>query len=156
MSETTIGEKLKIARKRAGLTQKELAKRLGISPQNIHAYETGRRNPKRQRIAEFAEKLNVPVSYFYDFEACPGDCGLCDIVIEHVRRISEAIETVKRGEMPGGRLRLSTDQEEVVRCKDCKNWDTTWQNDWAKNYHYCPIVDGMRNGNWYCAGAERK
>lgn len=45
---------------------------------------------------------------------------------------------------------------EVVRCKDCKNWDTTWQNDWAKNYHYCPLIDGTRNGDWYCADGERR
>ena len=44
----------------------------------------------------------------------------------------------------------------VVKCKDCKNWDTTWQNDWAKNYHYCPLIDGTRNGDWYCADGERK
>ena len=45
---------------------------------------------------------------------------------------------------------------EIVHCKDCKNWDTTWQNDWAKNYHYCPLIDGTRNGDWYCADGERK
>jgi hypothetical protein len=49
------------------------------------------------------------------------------------------------------------DVVEVVRCKDCENWDTTWQNDdWGKNYHYCPIIDGTRNGDWYCADAERR
>jgi hypothetical protein len=51
---------------------------------------------------------------------------------------------------------LPTAQPEIVRCKNCKNWDTTWQNDWAKNYHYCPIIDGTRNGDWYCADAERR
>ena len=45
---------------------------------------------------------------------------------------------------------------QIVNCKDCKNWDTTWQNDWAKNYHYCPLIDGIRNGDWYCADAERR
>lgn len=56
------------------------------------------------------------------------------------------------------RLRNDPDAEwiTVVRCKDCKNWDTTWQNDWAKNYHYCPLIDGTRNGDWYCADAERR
>ena len=44
----------------------------------------------------------------------------------------------------------------VVRCKDCKNWDTTWQNDWAKNNQYCPNVDGIRKGDWYCADGERR
>jgi hypothetical protein len=51
---------------------------------------------------------------------------------------------------------LPTAQPEIVRCKNCKNWDTTWQDGWAKNYHYCPIIDGTRNGDWYCADAERR
>ena len=51
---------------------------------------------------------------------------------------------------------LPSAQPEIIRCKDCNNWDTTWQNDWAKNYHYCPVIDGVRNGDWYCADAERR
>lgn len=51
---------------------------------------------------------------------------------------------------------LPSAQPEIIHCRDCKNWDTTWQNDWAKNYHYCPLIDGTRNGDWYCADAERR
>jgi len=51
---------------------------------------------------------------------------------------------------------LSADVVEVIRCKDCENWDTTWQNDWMKNCHFCPLVDGTRNGDFYCADAERR
>lgn len=51
---------------------------------------------------------------------------------------------------------LPSAQPENIRCKDCMNWDTTWQNDWAKNYHYCPVIDRTCNGDWYCAGAERR
>jgi len=53
-------------------------------------------------------------------------------------------------------MMLPSAQTEIVRCKNCKNWDTTWNDGWAKNYHYCPIIDGTRNGDWYCADAERK
>lgn len=49
-----------------------------------------------------------------------------------------------------------SDIVEVVRCKDCKHWDTTWENDWEKDYHYCPIIDGIRKGDWFCADAERR
>ena len=55
-----------------------------------------------------------------------------------------------------GIQKLPSAQPEIIRCKDCVNWDTTWQIDWAKNYHYCPIADGVRNGDWYCADAERR
>ena len=43
---------------------------------------------------------------------------------------------------------------DLVRCKDCEHWDTTWQNDFAPNYHYCPLIDGTRRDDFYCADAE--
>ena len=46
-------------------------------------------------------------------------------------------------------------QPEIIRCGECKYWETTWQNDWAPNYHYCPNVDGVRRNDFYCADAER-
>ena len=45
---------------------------------------------------------------------------------------------------------------QIIRCKDCKNWDTTWTNDFSPNYHYCPMVDGVRKEDWFCADAERR
>ncbi len=45
---------------------------------------------------------------------------------------------------------------EIIRCKECENWDTTWQNDSAPNYHYCPLIDGTYSGDFYCAKAERR
>lgn len=48
------------------------------------------------------------------------------------------------------------EQPEIIRCKDCTNWDTTWTNDWTPNYHYCPIIDGVRRDYFYCADAERR
>ena len=45
---------------------------------------------------------------------------------------------------------------EIVRCKDCINWDTTWTNGFSSDYHYCPIVDGVRKDDFFCADAERR
>ncbi len=50
---------------------------------------------------------------------------------------------------------LPSAEPQIIRCKDCKNWDTTWTNDFSPNYHYCPMVDGVRKEDWYCADAER-
>ena len=47
-------------------------------------------------------------------------------------------------------------QPEIIYCKHCENWDTTWQNDYAPNYHYCPMMDGTYSGDFYCAKAERR
>lgn len=52
--------------------------------------------------------------------------------------------------------RLPSVQPEIIHCRDCKNWDKTWTNDFPPNYHYCPMVDGVRKDNFYCADAERR
>ena len=50
---------------------------------------------------------------------------------------------------------LPSAQPEIIRCKDCKNWDRSWKSE-RPNYHYCPIIDGIRNGFWYCADGDRR
>ncbi len=51
-------------------------------------------------------------------------------------------------------IQLPSVQQEIIRCRDCKHWDKTWTNDWAPDYHYCPIIDGVRKCDFYCADAE--
>ena len=53
-------------------------------------------------------------------------------------------------------MAFASAQPEIIRCKECKHWDTSWQNDYAPNYHYCPLVDGTRRDDFYCADAERR
>lgn len=56
----TIGERIKMARNRAGLTQKELGERMGVSGTMIAMYETDSRNPKVETIRKIAEALDIP------------------------------------------------------------------------------------------------
>ena len=56
----TTGERIRQARKAAGLTQKELAEKVGVKFSAIHKYETGMIvNLKRETIAELAKALDV-------------------------------------------------------------------------------------------------
>lgn len=54
-----IGEQIRIYRKKAGLSQKELGIKLGVSQQNIAQYENGLRTPKIETIFKIAESLDV-------------------------------------------------------------------------------------------------
>lgn len=57
----TIGEKIRNARKAAGLTQKELAQRLGLSFQSIAQWENDLRKPKIETIQKIADALGITV-----------------------------------------------------------------------------------------------
>lgn len=48
---------LKLARMRAGYTQKEVAERLGISESLVAKWETGRSRPRGDKLSALAELL---------------------------------------------------------------------------------------------------
>jgi len=56
-----IGEKIKDARKKAKLSQKELGMKLGVSQAMIAQYESGKRIPKLGTLQKLANALDVPI-----------------------------------------------------------------------------------------------
>ena len=46
----STGEKIKIARKKAGLTQRELGEKLGVSQSAVGQFEMDRSNPKLETL----------------------------------------------------------------------------------------------------------
>lgn len=55
----TTGQRIKEARKKAGLTQKELGQRLGVTYQTLAQWENDHRNPKPETLERIAEALGV-------------------------------------------------------------------------------------------------
>ena len=57
-----FGDMLKAIRKERGLSQDELASRLGTTKQVISRYETKQRVPRLSVVADYAAKLGVPLA----------------------------------------------------------------------------------------------
>ena len=55
----TTGQRIKAARKRIGLTQKELGDKLGISYQSIAQWENDLRKPKQETLIRISRALQV-------------------------------------------------------------------------------------------------
>ena len=49
-----------------GITQKELADKMGVHKQVIANWLNGSRNPKRENIKKLCEILDLPLSFFYE------------------------------------------------------------------------------------------
>lgn len=62
----TTGQRIKAARKAAGMTQKELGEKLGLSFQSIAQWENDLRNPKVETLQRIANALLVRVSDLTD------------------------------------------------------------------------------------------
>ena len=63
--------RLEFARKRRGLTKKNLASSVGLTPRSISMFENNESAPSDGTLKELAKKLSFPVSFFHqedDFE----------------------------------------------------------------------------------------
>lgn len=56
-----VGEQIMLARRRAGLTQRELGERLGVSHVAVGDIERGKTKPNLDHLAAVAEALGVPL-----------------------------------------------------------------------------------------------
>lgn len=62
----TIGQRIKQARKNAGLTQRELAEKSGTATGTIQQYELGKRQPRTEQLQRIAAALNVSAGFLLD------------------------------------------------------------------------------------------
>lgn len=58
-----LGERIRLSRIRAGLTQEELAEQLEVSRVSVAKYEAGEMEPKLHKFKLLAEILNVSTDY---------------------------------------------------------------------------------------------
>lgn len=66
----TTGQLIKAARKKAGMTQEELGKKIGVSGSSMAQWENDLRNPKLDTLQRIASALGVPVQdLISDWEA---------------------------------------------------------------------------------------
>lgn len=87
---------IKEARERAGLSQKELAEKIGVAPNTFHGYESGKHDPKSNLLADIARVCGVSVDFLLGIEKentptpSKDDAGV--LTKEELTRISAAME----------------------------------------------------------------
>lgn len=61
-----VGQKLRLLRQAAGLSQADLGELVGVTYQQVQKYERGVNRISAVRLNEFAAALNAPVLVFFD------------------------------------------------------------------------------------------
>ncbi|MEZ5675610.1 MAG: helix-turn-helix transcriptional regulator [Thalassovita sp.] len=61
-----VGKRVRQRRWLVGMTQQQLAERVGIKFQQIQKYETGANRISASRLWDIADVLEVPVSFFFE------------------------------------------------------------------------------------------
>ena len=61
-----VGKRIRHRRWMVGMTQQQLAERVGIKFQQIQKYETGMNRVSASRLWDIADALSVPVNFFFE------------------------------------------------------------------------------------------
>lgn len=74
----TAGQRIQQARKKVGLSQKQLGERLGLSASMIGQWENDLRNPKYETCQRIADALGIDILYLLTSEEM--DRGILDLI----------------------------------------------------------------------------
>ncbi len=89
----TIGERIRAARKSAGMTQEQLAKAAGTAVGTIHQYESSKRQPRLEQLAHIAEVLNIDILELLDLTPQEREkFELERLDMEEVNRVFDALD----------------------------------------------------------------
>ncbi|WP_134680103.1 helix-turn-helix domain-containing protein [Paracoccus ravus] len=61
-----VGKRIRHRRWMIGMTQQQLAEKVGIKFQQIQKYETGMNRVSASRLWDIAQAVDVPISFFFD------------------------------------------------------------------------------------------
>lgn len=100
----TTGQRIKSARQNAGMTQAQLAEKLGIPYQSIGQWERDIRNPKLDTLRRIAGALNITIQKLM---------GIPSWVDE--KNIWETVDTLDQSEMTQGEIEEWLDELEDIR-----------------------------------------
>ncbi|MFZ4601530.1 MAG: helix-turn-helix domain-containing protein [Caulobacterales bacterium] len=99
-----VGDRIRRRRTLLGYTQEQLAEALDISYQQIQKYETGANRVSAGRLYQIAQRLEAPVTYFFeglgvDFDGDvdqPASAGSNRATIELVRNFNHIADSAVR------------------------------------------------------------
>lgn len=92
-----VGKRIRHRRWMVGMTQQQLAEKVGIKFQQIQKYETGMNRVSASRLWDISESLEVPVSFFFDgIEETPAEGRGSDSALpSDIMADKEALELVR-------------------------------------------------------------
>lgn len=106
MGTKDIGHKLQQARENAGLSQEQLASRLGCAQSTLSNYEKGKRRLYLAQLENIAEMLNRPIEYFLESNNYQSS--------QHLNRGNDTIEEPELLEIVNALYDLSSEQRRSV------------------------------------------
>ena len=118
---TTFGDRLAGARELAGMTQAELAKRLGVKKKTLDDWENDLRDPRAMRLSMLAGLLNVSLLWLLTGEGDgPGDPGVATSYVRGGEQLMDEFrEVAYQMKLNAERLaRLELELQNILKAPD--------------------------------------
>ena len=123
-----VGARVRYRRNELGISQLELATRLGLTFQQIQKYERGKNRISASKLHEISQVLGVELGYFFNGldVNTSSDAALPDVAVSRLIMVPEGAEiAAKFPKLSGPKLRsvlaivrLLTDEDESASDKD--------------------------------------
>ena len=91
----TFSERLKMLRTKAGMTQKQLAARLGVSTSQVSYYETAERSPSPERVVDLARIFHVTADYLLGLQKHENTLDISDLDEESCRMLIQLAQLLR-------------------------------------------------------------
>ena len=119
-----LKDQIRIAREAAGLSQNEIAERLGVSKQSIIWWEKGEHRPKMIRVKQIEDALNVRFDLTERGNAKPPSTGerVSPLVDPENMRIAVALSRLPKAHRDAIKTLIQLGEEKVLK-NSAKNPD---------------------------------
>ena len=91
-----LPERIKEMRLKLGLSQRQVATRLNVSPTIISGYETGERTPSAENLLALSFLLKCSADYLLGKESSKAILDADGLTNEQIRILSELIDTMRK------------------------------------------------------------
>ena len=116
-----VGEKIKEERKKAGLTQSELAAKVGVASVTIGQYERGQREPRCLILKKISNVLDVPLEKLLSID------DALEIASKRINNANELMGTLRKmsdSEMhKAGLLKFNSEEDRIAHFYSKLNTD---------------------------------
>ena len=153
IKDSTIGERIKLLRKKRGYNQKELANLLGKSLRTIQKYESGEIEVSIAMINELAKVLDTTSTYLLghqtgDFKFdCLSDVMECLFQLEKINGLHFSIETKRPPHHDGWKCSITFDGKDKTaeQNADMCLFLEEWENNRESFQQYCMSKDAYKD-----------
>ena len=90
-----VGKRIRHRRWMVGMTQQQLAEKVGIKFQQIQKYETGMNRVSASRLWDISEALSVPINFFIEGLEGAAAAGAASAMPGDILADKEALELVR-------------------------------------------------------------